>query len=182
MDAALDLNILHKNLDELKQALNSPRIYLAEFFSDLCQRIDIQCELYLQAHSENQEKSTEALKSQAQMIEQVKLLEEECLSHVADSQMDASLARKSAKLMLKIESELKCPLIVEEKIRNKFVALTHELVHEKLVQIQKYLFKNKSVWFFPKEYSHRHKIFKFSSFGFLTIVLDEFLSQKRLEM
>lgn len=175
MNTAVELSHLQKNLEELKQALNSPRIYLTDFFNELCTQIDVECELFLQEHSKDEEKSSQAIDFQSQQINKVKAFEKSCLSHVADTELDATIANRIAQIISKIECEVASG-------KDPFIAVTDELVRDKLVEVQKYLFKNRSIWFFSRSYSQKHYIFKYNSFGYLTIIMDEFLSQKRLEM
>lgn len=181
MNTATKLTHLQSNLNELKLALNSPRIFLANFFNELCSQIDVECELFLQENSKNEQKSSQAIDLQNQQIDQVKAFEKSCLSNIADTQLDESLSKRIAQIISKIESEIDLES-AKDQPNSQFIAVNDELVQSHLVEIQKYLFNNRSIWFFSRRFSQKHYIHKYSSFGYLTIIMDEFLSQKSLEM
>lgn len=113
------MNKLEAIFCELKSAVNSPKVHLVNYFDEIRNQIDIDCETYLSRHGlANQ---TRALVQQQELISEVDLFLRQCLSNVASLDEDLSkldeleLSLKSLDLtdkdaVLAVEKNIYCAL------------------------------------------------------------------------
>ena len=69
--------------DELNLIINSPRLYLINFFDDLRNQIDTEAEIYMAKHKYRVELKEKALQQQVAMINELDLFQERCLDNLA---------------------------------------------------------------------------------------------------
>lgn len=77
-------------LKELRLAVESPRAYLASFFRDLENQIDLECETFLNRPNVSGEDKERAIQQQIQMINEVGLFQHKCLANLATIPLDDS--------------------------------------------------------------------------------------------
>ena len=82
------MNKLQAIFGELKLTVKNPRVYLANYFSEIQNQIDIDCESYLSSHG--LEKQARALVQQQELIGEVDLFLRQCLSNVTNIEDDLS--------------------------------------------------------------------------------------------
>lgn len=76
-------------LNDLKSALNGPKIYLVNHFDQLRSQIDIACQTYLKADDLTAENKEKAQKQQQDMINEVDLFQKKCLANLETIQVDS---------------------------------------------------------------------------------------------
>lgn len=149
-------------LRELKLAVDSPRIYLANFFRELQNQIDLECEALLNRANVSDKDRERAIQQQIQMINEVDLFQHKCLANLT-----------------------KISLLDLEPVKH----VTNEKeIHCALYKRQKLLFMNQGVIFFNnKNFDHFLQSnlhfcllsFKYENpsqlFGLLFFIEDEFL-------
>lgn len=69
-------------LRELKLAADSPEIYLANFFRELQNQIDLECEAFLNRANVSDRDKGRAIQQQIQMINEVDLFQRKCLANL----------------------------------------------------------------------------------------------------
>lgn len=117
---------LIRYLGELKFVLNSPKLYLVDYFDKIRNQIDLDCEIYLNGKIEikNREKATQ---QQEEMIKEVDLFEMECLSDLKTRKRDStdlevlkdclkSLDFEDEDAVLMVEKQIYCALFERKKI------------------------------------------------------------------
>ena len=111
-------------LKDLKLAVESPRRYLATYFDELKNQIDLECQSYLGRDKLADEDKEKAISQQLNMIQEVNFFEKKCLENV---------------LHLELPTKEQIDGIREEK----------EL-YITLYQVQKQMFMNQGMFFFGK--------------------------------
>lgn len=167
--SSLEMNKLEAILEELKSTVNSPKVYLVNYFDEIRNQIDIDCETYLSRHGlENQAR---ALVQQQEIIGEVDLFLKQCLSNLVNID-DTDSKLKELDLCLKsLDWSNKDDVFAVEKN-----------IHCALNNRKRVLFKNRGIIFVNNE--NYEKYFESPRsrqrdpqvlFGFLFILEDEFL-------
>ena len=119
-------------LEQLKSAVNQPRLYVYQFFEDMRNDIDIQSCKTL--NETNKEKIYEY---QAKLIDKVQEFESLCLQKInADSASDFQMTIEQT------ESYLNGPVVAQAEL-DRF----KELLSNELLKVEKVLFQNKCMFF-----------------------------------
>ena len=192
--------LLKSDLNELNEAFKRPRIYLVEYFNNLRSRIDIDCELFIQA---NVNLRFEVIKQQTFMVNELDKLEQVCLKNLPTDHLKDDVNEKIKKNISTIQSELKLLDAQNGQILNRI----DELIYRTWTLLEKELFSNTTVMYLSREDLKRVFIeiefYNYStgdstrvdtqmdstieklvlnnvSFGVLYIVKNEFYSLKRI--
>lgn len=154
---------LEKQLDELKQVLNNPKLYLVDYFSELQNKIDLECQIYL--NKGNVKDSENAIKRQQEMISQVDQFREECLSNLQTIACDLTDLEMFEQRLETLDFEETVATLQLEKA-----------IYCALYGRKKLLFRNKGIIFLSKS-SHNfyQKYLGEVVVGSLFIIEDEFL-------
>ncbi len=165
------MNKRESNLsDDLKLAVDSPKRYLATYFDELKNQIDLECQMYLGRDKLADKDKDRAISEQLEMIQEVGSFEQKCLANVGQ---------------FELPTKEQIDGIIEEK--DLYIAL---------YKVQKQLFMNQSMVFFSEKqfdhfYTHHLRGFsvkndckEYYSFGVLFFIADEFmkLNEKFVEM
>ena len=73
---------------QLKSIYNSPKLYLVNFFEDIRNRIDVQCQVFLNNIDLDNLTKEKALQQQQDMIDQVDLFQSRCLANLESNHID----------------------------------------------------------------------------------------------
>ena len=77
------MNKRESNLsDDLKLAVDSPKRYLATYFDELKNQIDLECQMYLGRDKLADKDKDRAISEQLEMIQEVDSFEQKCLANV----------------------------------------------------------------------------------------------------
>lgn len=76
------MNKLEKLLNELRLIVNSPKIYLINHFNEIRSQIDLECQIYLCGDDLSTERKEQAIQIQVQMINEVDLVQQKCLTNL----------------------------------------------------------------------------------------------------
>jgi hypothetical protein len=148
-------------LKDLKLAVESPRSYLATYFDELKNQIDLECQSYLGRDKLADEDKEKAISQQLNMIQEVDSFEKKCLENV---------------LHLELPTKEQIDGIREEK-----------MLYITLHQVQKQLFMNQGMVFFCEERFNQfvsnftnfdgfgREYPEYCSFGLLLFIEDEFM-------
>ena len=112
-------------LNDLKLAVDSPKRYLANYFDEMKNQIDLECQVYLGQDELADEYKERAINEQLEMIQEVDSFEQKCLANVGH---------------LELPTKEQIDGIREEK--ELYIALH---------QVQKQLFMNQGMFFFSEE-------------------------------
>ena len=69
-------------LNDLKLAVDSPKRYLANYFDEMKNQIDLECQVYLGQDELADEYKERAINEQLEMIQEVDSFEQKCLANV----------------------------------------------------------------------------------------------------
>lgn len=165
------LEQLLAGLSELKAAMQNPRLYIYQHFSDLKNQIDVECQQFLCSQVDLQSTaSTQCIDYQDQMIDEVESHERACLKNC----QFADLNKESVTRMIEsTEAELKGLLALEDKRLGEINLLVGETVYH----VKRELFLNRSLLFVPRSVNLALDV---ENFGVLLVIEDEFISKKTL--
>jgi len=148
--------------DELNLIINSPRLYLINFFDDLRNQIDTEAEIYMAKHKYGVELKEEALQQQVAMINEVDLFQERCLDSLA--------AKPIEQLSLHQVQNLERDLYA----RKKMLFMNKGLIFLNMSDLLVRLVQKDQPFHFEIENDDFLRVANFP-FGMLVIVEDEFL-------
>jgi len=149
---------------ELKSILSNPRIYIAEYFSSLCNRVDIAHETYKVGEKEEGEESDE---SYSFIIKRINRFEAECFERL-------STEEKIAEALSQVELEMEACASGDEQEKKS------ERMHECLGKAKKVLFGGSTMVFWSKQELTIAKKAFINSFGKLLFVSDEFIGERAI--
>lgn len=169
-------------LNNLKSVIKSPRLYLSDFFTDLRNTIDIQCESSIQKLTDDE--ASKSLEWQSLLISEVDAFEKECLSKLNNNGvLTNSLIKQVKHVMTAIEVNSKTGALVDSPKLNEIKCLLEETTSD----ILKVLFRNQGIVFLSKEFLSSF-IFEdlnesgfedsIESFGLLVLIEDEYISSR----
>ena len=119
-------------LEQLKSAVNQPRLYVYQFFEDMRNDIDIQSCIAL-----NETNKEQIHEHQAKLIDKVQEFESLCLQKInADSASDFQMTIEQT------ESYLNGPVVAQAEL-DRF----KELLSNELLKVEKALFQNECIFF-----------------------------------
>ena len=73
------------DFNRIKSIVESPKVYVSNYYDDICNQIDIKAIEALNLKQENEEFTEKIIQNQTEMIEQVKKQESECLANLGSS-------------------------------------------------------------------------------------------------
>lgn len=155
------------DLKELKSAFENPRLYLASYFEELCNQIDIKCHLFIEA---NPNLVNEIIEQQAEMINQVKVFETDCLNQQSKSRLSEQLSGLIRQEIKRIERDLASGSADKDKLR--------QMLDDALYEIQQALFSNRTLVYLEDD-KIESPVFNVSPIGSIIIVEDEFISHRK---
>lgn len=147
----LKMNKLNDKFSKLKSLKNSPRLFIVNYFDEIRNIIDIECENYLIKHGEEREIT---IQQQEEMIKEVDLFEKKCLSNL---ESDQCFSIDLDNLQNKIES-----------LDKNEVKKAEKELDSAIYRIEKTLLMDQGIVFLNEEQP-------MSLFGALIIVKDEYL-------
>ena len=112
-------------LKDLKLIVDTPKRYLASYFAELKNQIDLECQVCISRDNLVDEEKEKAISQQLELIQEVDSFEQKCLANVGQ---------------LELPTKEKIDGIREEK--ELYIALH---------QVQKQLFMNQGMFFFSEE-------------------------------
>lgn len=163
---------------QLNLAFENPKLYIATYFSELRNTIDIEYETYL-SHQNDDEPSTVANEFLTSMIDNVTNFERDCLLKLSSSSLNAEASIEES--ISKLRDELK---YVDSYEAEKLIEL-EDLISVLMLQVQKILFGNQQLVFVSKNTQFFKEYLETSdcevdmlSFGFLVKIEDEFIGER----
>lgn len=157
------MNKFETVLGELKTIVQNPKIYLVNYFDEIRNQIDVECQTYLNRPNLSIAVQDLAIQQQGELISQVDLFQTKCLTNLDTIPYD---------------------LTEFEDLENRFNIKDEELeydIYGALYNRKKLLFKNKGLIFFnlrdAKELieSSYNELDSEILFGLLFLIEDEFL-------
>ena len=147
------------NLDELK-LLTNPRIFLANYFDDFRNQIDIACELFLTDHDFEKRKDIAQIQyAHSLMINEVNTFEQELLDNLLNNYAAKEELLRIFETIEKIESD------------------SHQLISGMLLDAEKVIFMNQGIIFLSKDQLKKKNI-ETSCLSLLVRIQDEFISNR----
>jgi len=151
-------------LRHLDFVLTNPRLYLADFFANLTNEIDIESQKFLISQQNNHSINTSEILSDHQaIIDAVKAYQTVCFEALSNPES------------LTCESTNKQLAYIKRLIEQGSFRLADELIYECLVNIQTRLFCNRTVFFLSSETT---VVDVKNTFGVLLFVEDEFIGPR----
>ena len=74
-------------LDDLKLAVDCPKRYLANYFDEMKNQIDLECQVYLGRDGLADEDKEKAISEQLELIQEVDFFEQKCLANVVQLEL-----------------------------------------------------------------------------------------------
>lgn len=166
----MSIEQLEPTLKDLKCAIDNPRLYLANYFSDLRNRIDIDCINHISQFTDDTGTFFQFLEC---MIREVKEFEQRCLLNLDGTPPFDELVIKQVTEALS-----------EASRDNVNVKEVSELVFDALSAVQRQLFVNRGILYLTNETTElRDKnVHRFQTFGAILITNDQFISQFVFDM
>ena len=160
---------LQKNFNGMKSMIASPKCFLIQHFDDVRNKIDLECQKYLDNNELKVESKEKAILRQQEMIEEVDSFQKKCLANLKTEQLDQiNLEEFEKRLQLQDKDD------VMELGKNLCCAIHN---------IQKELFMNQGIVFFTRdnydkiffEFDYFQLLGGWLRFGSLILIEDEFL-------
>jgi hypothetical protein len=149
---------------ELKSILSNPRIYVAEHFSSLRNKVDIAYETFKLAEEQGEEESNESYSS---IVKRINVFEAECFERL-------STEEKIGEALSEVELEMEaCASEVEQEKKS-------ERMYGCLEKAKKFLFGGSTMVFWSKTELTRAKKAFIDLFGKLLFVSDEFIGVRAI--
>jgi hypothetical protein len=148
--------------NDLKLAAKSPKVYLTNFFSELKNQIDLECEAYLSRSDLQVDQQDRAIFQQLQLIHEVNYFEKKCLANVEQIQLPTNEQTDA----LKTEKELYCVFYQLQKqlFRNQGIVFMNSETFDRFLQCNLPFNLHRVEYKNPQQF-----------FGQLFIIEDEFL-------
>ena len=166
---------LQKNFNGMKSMISSPKCFLIQHFDDVRNKIDLECQKYLDNNELKVESKEKAILRQQEMIEEVDSFQKKCLANLKTEQLDQiNLEEFEKRLQLQDKDDVM-------ELGKDLCCAIHK--------IKRKLFMNQGIVFYKKE--NCEKLFDFQEnkqacfyqraidsvilFGNLILIEDEFL-------
>lgn len=174
----LNSETINDSFKELKLAYENPKLYIATYFSELRNKIDIDYETYL-LNDNDDEPSTLANEFLTSMIDNVNSFEKDCLSKLTSSPLNTEGSIEES--FSKLKDELK----YLDSCEDEKLAEIDDLLNTLMLKVQKILFGNQQLVFVSKNTQFFKEYLETSdcevdmvSFGFLVRIEDEFIGER----
>ena len=155
---------LQKNFNGMKSMISSPKCFLIQHFDDVRNKIDLECQKYLDNNELKVESKEKAILRQQEMIEEVDSFQKKCLANLKTEQLDQiNLEEFEKRLQLQDKDDVM-------EIGKDLCCAIHN--------IKKELFMNQGIVFYSKDTYKKHFGQAYPSdfvFGSLILIEDEFL-------
>ena len=143
------MNELKEKLNKLRLLDKRPRLFIVEYFDNIRNKIDIECETFLTRHAGSDEERDKAIQQQTEMIKEVDLFEKKCFSNLGSVQFSSidfdkmqarieSLDMNNKDAVLKAENELESILFQREKtllMEQEIGFLNNKIIKEKTLTL-----------------------------------------------
>ena len=173
------LKDLEADLNDLQLAYSNPRIYMANYFENLRNEIDIELEQYLRENNYSMA-TGEIGQVHLSMINAIDRFEKTSFRHLFKNELDEDLSKLVANVLNNIGDTFLAAHAEsnEESFCNQF----HETILSTLFLIQERLFLNKSIIFLKTD--HLNKLHGDSKKYWMRLltVSDVFVSQRLLDL
>lgn len=182
---------LKSDLEELKCAFTSPRLYISNHFYELRNRVDVESEKFLHKQHQNNKKTTlydkESVQAdvrdhQCSIINVITEFERECLASLSafDYQLSPDLRQQITPALEEIElSWLSSETMTEEQLQ-----ALDGLIYGTLSRIQRSIFRDKCMMFLGSENAFISPYYftakNIQSFGILIVIVDQFIGSRAL--
>lgn len=170
---------LVQDLDDLRTLFQLPLLYLSNFFTDLKRDIDLAAMKHsLNISPENTEQQMSLNKTWVSLVDKVNEFETNCYQAGRVNKLSSALGHQVQDLIDLIETRIK-NLKSKEDVNE-----INELIYEKLYELEKIVFMNKTITFVEKSECLISELFSEMevkvSFGKLIIVTNEYLGKRGL--
>ena len=105
----ITIKILHNELNHLKSAFEAPRMYLAEYFDEFKNKVDIECEIFSKAiiSQDGDQKASEVLNQarldQSVIVEEIKFHEQACLENMPTNEFESTFRQQFENMIRSLE-------------------------------------------------------------------------------
>ncbi len=166
------LNKSSTKLNELKQIIESPNLFISEHFNIIRNSVDLESETLLldRKNVNTYKKQQEISKVREVMIERINLFEKEYLTK-GDNKLPANIVVEAKTLIGTIENELL------HKKSGQELEIIEKLLDSEIHKLKKILLKNKSILFLKKQSNIEDQD---ASFGKL-IFMNQYLSDNAMD-
>ena len=164
----LNLNMLRKDLDELKSILDDPKSFLSNYFKSLKTEIEYSFIKNIESNRMNEKKKDELSKSWVQIINKLKEVESECFNNIFS-------------ILLKKETKQQIDLFESVLDKNQDLVLLNGLIEAEIIKLKKFLFSNRTILFLDKNKCENKFLFDAKNPGKLIIIKEEFLRVEVVE-
>ena len=201
------LDEIYSDLEKLKDIFSKPRLWIDNYFSEIKNAVDIEHAKYLMNPDEtdldskqqdineldfgevqtlkkkSEDKQAELLRRvlnrYEKIIEKIENLEKNCYERLPTDKLDEEVVDKTRKLIEDIESRI---IDVEASSQKDDADINYIdwLIHETVLQLQKHIMLNKSLFFITKNTLSSND-FGISLFGTLLVMNDEFISKRAID-
>jgi hypothetical protein len=164
---------LQTAFNEMKSIIASPKFFLIQHFDDVRNKIDLECQKYLDNNELELESKEKAILRQQEMIDEVDLFQKECLANLKTEQLDQiNLEEFEKRLQLQDKDDVM-------ELGKDLCCATYNFKRE--------LFVNQGIVFFTKVkykklfgkkghyYGEQDYLINSLMFGSLILIEDEFL-------
>ena len=173
--------LVQAKLMHLKSAFEGPRLYMAGYFSDLINEVDMKCKMFLaeQLDTKN-EASIQAWDDQSVIIDAIKTHKIECFAKMPTNEFDE-------KFGVEMEARLKYFKVKMERIvpwgEHEWWEMSNE-VQDALLMLQRRVFMGKGLKFVKGENCYgktiefkRGEVPGVQPFGYLVLLEDDFIRE-----
>ena len=175
---ALSREDIDSGLKELKLAYENPKLYIATYFSELRNTVDIELEKFI-LNQEDAEQLELANEFQESMINNINNFEKECMSKLSSGSLSTEDSIEDR--IEKLTEDVKYLDSYEDEKLNA----VYDLIYYLMVEVQKILFSNQQLVFVSKNTQFFKEYLETSdcevsmvSFGFLVKIEDEFIGKR----
>ncbi len=160
---------INQDLNTLRTALNFPTLFISEYFSNLKNYIDIQCEIFLFQRTDTAgEEYQEAIRYRSTLIQEIDKFESQCLENLQKNKFDTNIDPTDEYLSLLSDSDI------------------YDLLYEQFLRLQKEIFLNRTFIFLSKDNGSKSDyellscfdLKEIKSFGICIVVEDEFIGER----
>ena len=148
-------------LDDLKLAVDSPKIYLSNYFDELKNQIDLKCQMNMNEYSK-----INATAAHLKLIQEVDSFEQKCLANVGQLELPTKKQIEG----IKEEKELYIALHQVQKQ----LFMNQSMIFWDIEQFKKLNLHLSNICFETSGYEHFKCYWKYT-FGLLIIIEDEFI-------